>query len=441
MPMVNQLRSKFKVHFPVGGQLCTTCRNIEERKLSVDHVDDAGHQEEADDSFQSAPSVSDLNSSIKDIAPTISPFKYQLRSPVEDVALSTQRYLKRKVDSCVQAVTDYLCESIAPGQGQEIKKRLIESTQEDKQLSSLKEAYQAAPTNLAKAAIISLAPLSKQQVKDKFGCSKYLVEKARQLKAENSLWEKSKDSEPSYRIRRDMNKVEHFLDFLFRNRYFEDSYFATSSLKLQHGTMFEIPQVALTTIQSSVITIYENHCNSVNYQPLSTSCLRNIMKSCKSVQRKALHGVDNYTADGLEAFDTLSKVLEKTGGSKAEIDQIKKSLKAAVTYLKGDFKVHIKEESTCPTHCRKFALSNWETRSEFFREQCKHHHNEVCQDCENIFSCLSTIKEMIDNATLSSEIKDELAYDFSIAYTYILEWINHILRGTHTQSTKEKILV
>ena len=82
------------------------------------------------------------------------------------------------------------------------------------------------------------------------------------------------------------------------------------------------------------------------------------MKSCKSAQRKALHGVDNYTADGLEAFDTLSKVLEKTGGSKAEIDQIKKSLKAAVTYLKGDFKVHIKEESTCPIHCRKFALSN-----------------------------------------------------------------------------------
>ena len=282
--MVNQLRSKFKVHFPVGGQLCTTCRNIEERKLSVDHVDDAGHQEEADDSFQSAPSVSDLNSSIKDIAPTISPFKYQLRSPVEDVALSTQRYLKRKIDSCVQAVTDYLCESIATGQGQEIKKRLIESTQEDKQLSSLKEAYQAAPTNLAKTAIISLAPLSKQQVMDKFGCSKYLVEKARQLKAENSLWEKSKDSEPSYRMRLGMNKVEHFLDFLFRNRYFEDSYFATSSLKLQDGTMFEIPQVVLTTIQSSVITIYENHCNSINYQPLSTSCLQNIMKSCKSVQ-------------------------------------------------------------------------------------------------------------------------------------------------------------
>ena len=99
------------------------------------------------------------NSSIKDIAPAISPFKYQLRSPVEDVPLSTQSYLTKKINSFTQAVKDYLCESIAPGQGQEIKKRLIESIQEERQLSSLKEAYQAAPTNLAKTAILFLEPL------------------------------------------------------------------------------------------------------------------------------------------------------------------------------------------------------------------------------------------------------------------------------------------
>ena len=161
-----------------------TCR----RKLSsLDNVDDQNDQEKraVDDSFQSAASVTDLNSSIKDIAPTLSP--YQLRSPAEDVALSTQRHLKRKINSCVQAVTDCLCESIAPGQGQEIKKRLIKSTQDDRQLSSLKEAYQAAPTDLAKVAILYLVPLSKQQIMDKFKCSKYLVEKARQLKSKNSL--------------------------------------------------------------------------------------------------------------------------------------------------------------------------------------------------------------------------------------------------------------
>ena len=38
------------------------------------------------------------------------------------VAPSTERHLKRKLDSCVEAVTDFLCESIAPGQGKEVKK-------------------------------------------------------------------------------------------------------------------------------------------------------------------------------------------------------------------------------------------------------------------------------------------------------------------------------
>ena len=156
--------------------------------------------------------------------------------------------------------------------------------QEDRQLSSLEKAYQAAPTNLAKAAILSLVSVSKQQIMDKFGCSKYLVEKAHQLKSENSLWENLKDSQPSYRMRIDMTEAEHFLDILFQNRYFEDSYFATSSLKLQDGTMFEIPQVVLTTVQSNVISIYDNYCNIANYQSLSTSCLRNVIKSCKSVQ-------------------------------------------------------------------------------------------------------------------------------------------------------------
>ena len=69
------------------------------------------------------------------------------------------------------------------------------------------------------------------------------------------------------------------------------------------------------------------------------------MKSCKSVQRIAFYGVDNYTADGLETFDTLQKILEKIGGNKAQKGEIEKSLKAAVVYLKGGFKMHLKRRA------------------------------------------------------------------------------------------------
>ena len=54
--------------------------------------------------------------------------------------------------------------------------------------------------------------------------------------------------------------------------------------------------------------------------------------------------------------------------------------------------------------------------------------------------CLEAIKELIIDSGLNSESKDELAYDYSTASAYITEWVKHILRGVHTQSTKKKII-
>ena len=176
-------------------------------------------------------------------------------------------------------------------------------------MEALKEAFKTAPSYTAKAAILSVVALSKEQIVDQFGCSRYLVDKSRQLKAQNSVWGDAEYSSKGLRMKLDMSKVEHFLDFLFESKYLEDTYFGTTTLKLEDGTMFEIPQVGSTTIQAYVINVYQNHCAEVSYQPLNASCLRNVMDSCKSVQRKAFLGIDNYTADGLEGFDILHKVL------------------------------------------------------------------------------------------------------------------------------------
>ena len=56
-----------------------------------------------------------------------------------------------------------------------------ESSQEEKQLEALKEAFRTAPSNTARAGILSVVPLSKQQIIDQFRCSRYLVDKSRQL--------------------------------------------------------------------------------------------------------------------------------------------------------------------------------------------------------------------------------------------------------------------
>ena len=129
--------------FRLEGSFCTICRNVTEKSNCTDNLDhftdgntdkeEAKVQEDEDVTFHSASTISELNFSIKELAPTMSPFKFQLQSAVDLVAPSTERYLKRKLDSCVEAITDFLCESIAPDQGKEVKKRLLESSQEKKQ--------------------------------------------------------------------------------------------------------------------------------------------------------------------------------------------------------------------------------------------------------------------------------------------------------------------
>ena len=118
-----------------------------------------------------------------------------------------------------------------------------------------------------------MVSLSKQQIVDHFRCSRYLVDRSRQLKAQNSVWGDSEHSSPAYRMKLDMSRVEHFLDFLFENKYLEDTYYGTTTLKLEDGTLFEIPQVVRTTIQSYVINVCQNHCATINYQPLSASIM------------------------------------------------------------------------------------------------------------------------------------------------------------------------
>ena len=67
IPLVENIRKKFNVHFPVGGQLCTICRNVTEKSNCTDNLDDftdrnadieeAEVQEDEDVTFHSAKIV------------------------------------------------------------------------------------------------------------------------------------------------------------------------------------------------------------------------------------------------------------------------------------------------------------------------------------------------------------------------------------------------
>ena len=79
-------------------------------------------------------------------------------------------------------------------------------------------------------------------------------------------------------------------------------------------------------------------------------------------QQKSLSGLENIAAEGVAAFERLLSILEElnqAGADKRSVKELAKSLNDGKRYLKTEFKVNCSaEESECPDHCRKLALSD-----------------------------------------------------------------------------------
>ena len=101
-----------------------------------------------------------------------------------------------------------------------------------------------------------------------FGCSKWMIEQARKIKSESGPGVIA-TKEAFTRNRIGMSKVEHFIDFFIHNGYFQDVVaYGTTKLKLDSGE-FIVPHVVRTSIKLHLIKLYNSHCTSIGYTPLS----------------------------------------------------------------------------------------------------------------------------------------------------------------------------
>ena len=56
------------------------------------------------------------------------------------------------------------------------------------------------------------------------------------------------------------------------------------------------------------ISYYKKFCLGIGYEPISDSSCWRILKEINPSQRKALAGLDDITAGGMNGFTTLSKM-------------------------------------------------------------------------------------------------------------------------------------
>ena len=180
---------------------------------------------------------------------------------------------------------------------------------------------------------------------------------------------------------------------------------------------------------------------------MSRATLYRILEVREASQRKALKGLDNVAADGTAAFETLERVVEelqKAGASPEWGDNIKEKLNQAKRYLKTDYKVHCKEESSpCADHCRVFSLSD--ANDEAFKQECEHPHSLQCDMCENLKSVLEEIELSLKNESqticfYSQEQQEDILYDFLQAKKHIFDWKAHILRSENQDLAKQDVL-
>lgn len=91
------------------------------------------------------------------------------------------------------------------------------------------------------------------------------------------------------------------------------------------------------------------------------------------------------------------------GQEKSWAQEMKKSLHDGKRYFKTGYRNHCqRDESKCPDHCLKFALSD--PNDSALKEQCAHERTTSCGECKDITICLDKIEHVIKSKGIKARL-------------------------------------
>lgn len=434
--------------------LSTPSTEHAQQRVETDWTPIKGYDSE-EDASKTEQNLAVINESIDALAKCsdegrTSPLTCQMQTTWEETGKEARKAFVRKAKEACMVV----CMAIAPEDGARLFKAVCQDGNPDieKELQPLLSAYKNAPTKEAKTQILSIYadsyPAKKLiEVHTLYDpITEWQIRKAK-LHAKNNGPGAPLEKPVFHRVRLDMVKVEHLLDFINRPYFHQDVAYGTRTLKLSSGEKLVMPNVVRTVTRSTMLAQYWQYCSEEEFEPLSRATLYRILEVREASQRKALQGLDNVAADGATAFNTIEKIvdeLEKAGADPEWSVNVKEKLNDGKKYLKTNYKVHCKEDgSPCADHCRAFALSD--PSIEAFKQECNHQHNLQCDMCEGLKLVVGEIENSLQNekGTLcfySTEQQGDLLYDFLQAKKDLFDWKAHILRSENQEQAKNDVL-
>ena len=381
------------------------------------------------------------------------PLCSQLKSWLKQVGKQERSHIVEKAtEDCL-----LVCKVIAPKNDEELFESITTSTaatasdhRVSDELIGFMTAYKNTCTRKLKRQMLSLYA---------YRCPMHTLKKIHEPFGNLSTWQTKQahfharscgpgtipDKEKRHRVRLDMPKVDHFVEFVNWPYFHQDVSYGSKILNLESGEKIEMPNVVRTVTRATMINQYVEYCKEQEYEPWSRTTMFKILEVREASQRKSLQGLDNIAADGATGFQTLETILEsleKGGIDKDWRSNTSRRLRDAKRYLKTDYRVNCKpDKSTCADHCRKFALSDENDPN--FRKNCPHQHSTNCNDFQALRDTLRELEIAIKETSwtpYSCEHKEDLLYEFERAQADIYLWKAHILRSINQEEAKPDLL-
>ena len=177
----------------------------------------------------------------------------------------TKQRTRKKFQRFIDCAKKKYAECVAPGQSEELLQILNESSDEEQVLPDdivcAVQMYENSD-GMAKLVILSLQnheKYSRQFLMNAFDCNLYRIKLARK-------WRNSADKfvlpekQVFSRNKLNINKSEHFLEFIFSSGLLQDVAYGVTTVKYRSGEKQKIANAILAAKYSHVIALYQENC-------------------------------------------------------------------------------------------------------------------------------------------------------------------------------------
>ncbi|CAC5391325.1 unnamed protein product [Mytilus coruscus] len=243
----------------------------------------------------------------------ISPVKKTLTLDFDLASERTKNDYVRKAKRIMNSVLGIL----VPQQESLLEEVLYESNAcKYKTLESFSKAYSSMSSWGTQRQILSLLvqDYSYNQLKDYIpDLSRYKLSAARKH-AEVVGIGKPVSQKKQFREKATIQQIENFLEFILSPAIMTDSPFGECTYKISSGMTLKVPKIILNNVRTRTVTLYLKYCEETqNTDILSERTYMRLLEAIEPNVRKSMKGLDNFAADGSQAFDNLKSVVETLG--------------------------------------------------------------------------------------------------------------------------------